>query len=126
MDEYKEIIDIISSVREDYVVSGSVATMLYIGEKTRECNDLDIHIKEKFKETEINKINNIKPIDTYNENEIIFKNGIKVDINYEDFPYQVFNGYKLVKLEKLINDKTIRSREKDLFDLKYLTKIKRF
>ena len=122
----------------DFIVSGSIATMIYLNQFTRECNDVDIHFKCK------NILNDLKKIERFEyELESISDNYatikvkeienfyIKLDINYSYFPFQKEKEINLVKLEKLIADKIIRCsiktnkfpRAKDLYDLQFLLKL---
>lgn len=102
-----EIIEKIKGIDEEYVISGSNATMLYVGYDIRECKDIDLHLSKRVSGEEANKVI-----------------GIKTDISYESFPYQIYNGIRLVKLEKLIADKINRlnskPRCKDIYDLYFL------
>ena len=102
-----EIIEKIKGIDEEYVISESNATMLYIGRDIRECKDIDLHLSKRVFGEEVDKVI-----------------GIKTDINYESFPYQTYNGIRLVKLEKPIADKisriNSRLRCKDIYDLYFL------
>lgn len=102
-----ETIEKIKSIDEEYVISGSNATMLYVGHNIRECKDIDLHLSKRVSGKEVDKVI-----------------GIKTDISYESFPYQIYNNVRLVKLEKLIADKINRlnnkPRCKDIYDLYFL------
>lgn len=112
-----DLIDVISRVRDDYVISGSAATMIYLGKEIREIGDIDVHFESELTKEDIKVLSEYKKINSYNKNEIVFEDGLKMDISYEKFPYEIHNGIKLVKLEKLVNDKINRGRAKDIYDL---------
>lgn len=102
-----DIIEKIKDIDEEYVISGSNATMLFMGHDIRECKDIDLHLNKRVTGKEIDKLI-----------------GIKTDISYESFPHQIHNGIRLVKLEKLIADKinklNNKPRCKDIYDLYFL------
>lgn len=128
MKNYLELIELISMIRNDYLISGSVATMIYLNKEIRKCNDMDVHFNKELTEHEIYLLDKKKKIQNYNQKQIVFEDKTKVDINYEKFPISIYNSIRLVKLEKLIGDKINRCinnfRNKDLYDLYFLLELR--
>lgn len=85
--------------------------MLYIGYDVRECGDLDLHLCKEIQDKDI-----LKSL------------GILVDISYEPIPYQIYNGIRVIALERLLANKLSRLntefRSKDAYDLYFLLDLK--
>lgn len=115
LSKYREFLLELKNNGYDFVISGSVAVMLYFEKVIRKCKDIDLHTKDKV---------------TYDK---LFNQKLKfsVDVYYDELIYQLKDGLKLIKLEKLIADKILRAsiktkdypRVKELYDLQFLLKL---
>ena len=128
MNEIIEIIKYLSKIRDDTIISGSVAGMLYLKKEIRKCNDIDIQLKYPLRDSDIEKINNKYPIKQYENNSIILNNGKEIDIYYNDIPYTIIDDCKVMELERLLANKINRCfsnpKYKDIYDLYFLLDLK--
>lgn len=99
----KQTLQLIEQMDDEYIIGGSQAVMLYLGKDIRECKDIDLHVT--------------KPIDTG-------AIGMPTDLFIDRIPYQVHNGVRLIKLEKLMANKFNRFHRtpmwKDIYDFYHL------
>lgn len=102
----KEIIKVIESLDNKYIIGGSNAIMIYIGQDIRECKDLDLHLSKPI---DIGLIENLAKM--------------KIDVQYDQPEYSIVSGVRVLKLEKIISYKINRLLLKDIYDLSYLLKL---
>jgi len=146
MNIYKSLLQDMYKINPNIVITGSVATVLYLNNIHRICNDIDIHFADDYSIVRlINQINytnaKYEIIDySVGDNNISIKlkknsgHQITLDIyNNSLIDHQEVNGMKLIKLEKLIVNKLINCvtiknstnpRIKDLYDLQFLLRLK--
>lgn len=102
-----DIIKRLKIIDNSYVISGSQAVMLYVGHDIRECGDLDVHLCKDISYEDISK-----------------ELGISLDISYEQIPYQIHKGVRIIELERLLANKLNRLnseyKNKDIYDLYFL------
>lgn len=99
----REIIEVIEKIDKKYIIGGSNATMIHLGDDIRKCNDLDLHLS--------------KPIDVSMIENII---NMKIDVQYDQPPFTVIKGIRVLKLENIISYKINRLSVKDIYDLSFL------
>lgn len=86
-----------------YIIGGSNAAMIHIGYDIRRCNDLDLHLSKTIDVSMLENIINMK-----------------IDVQYDQPPFTVLKGVRVLKLENIISHKINRLSVKDIYDLSFL------